>query len=61
MHWSSWQEFWAMGGGGRYVWGAYGMVALALTAEIVHLRSRLRHAREVLRHTSDWSNRDPMP
>jgi len=30
MHWASWQDFWAMGGSGGYVWGAYGVVALAL-------------------------------
>ncbi len=58
MHWASWQEFWAMGGAGRYVWGAYGMVALALAVEMMLLRARLRRARDVVRRTSDWSNRE---
>jgi len=55
MHWASWQDFWAMGGSGRYVWGAYGVVILALVAEITLLRARLRRAREVVRRTAGWS------
>jgi heme exporter protein D len=54
MHWASWQQFWAMGGSGGYVWSAYGLVALALAAEVVMLRARLRRARETARRTSDW-------
>ena len=38
-------EFLAMGGYGRYVWGSFGVVALALVIEVVSLRLRLRHAR----------------
>jgi heme exporter protein D len=59
MHWASWQDFWAMGGAGGYVWGAYGLVALALAAEIVLVRARLRRARETVRRTSAWLNRGP--
>jgi heme exporter protein D len=58
MHWASWQDFWAMGGSGRYVWGAYGLVALALAAEVMLLRSRVRRARETVRRTADWSNKE---
>ena len=58
MHWASWQEFWAMGGAARYVWGAYGMVALALAAEMMLLRARLRRAREAARRASNWSNKE---
>jgi heme exporter protein D len=45
MSWGSWSEFWAMGGYGLYVWGAYGAVVLALLAE--PLLVRLRHRRAV--------------
>ena len=59
MHWASWQDFWAMGGEGGYVWGAYGLVALALAVEIVLVRARARRARETVRRTSAWLNRGP--
>jgi heme exporter protein D len=45
LNWASWQEFWSMGGRGAFVWGAYGMVALAIAVEIFTLRVRLRRAR----------------
>lgn len=38
-------EFLAMGGYGRYVWGSFGVVALALVIEVVGLKLRLRQAR----------------
>lgn len=40
MHWRSLDDFLAMGGYGTYVWGAFGMVALALAAELWALRLR---------------------
>jgi heme exporter protein D len=58
MHWASWQEFWAMGGSGRFVWSAYGMVALALAAEMMLLRARVRRALEAARRTSEWSSKE---
>lgn len=39
-------EFFAMGGYAFYVWGAYGVTALVLVAEVVAVRSRLKAARE---------------
>jgi len=36
-------EFLVMGGYGFYVWGAYGVSALAIVAELLALRAR-RHA-----------------
>lgn len=45
MNWGSWQQFWNMGGYGRYVWGAYSVVALAVVIEIIGLRARLARAR----------------
>jgi heme exporter protein D len=58
MHWASWQDFWSMGGSGRYVWGAYGLFVLALIAEILLLRTRTRRAREAVRRTADRSNKE---
>jgi heme exporter protein D len=58
MHWASWHDFWAMGGQGQFVWGAYGLVALALLTEVVLLRARVRRAREAARRSSDWSDKE---
>lgn len=38
MNWSSWQAFAEMGGHARFVWGSFGVVALALLIEWVQLR-----------------------
>jgi heme exporter protein D len=38
-------EFFAMGGYGFYVWGAYGLTALLLAVEIVAVHVRLSNAR----------------
>jgi heme exporter protein D len=35
-------EFLAMGGYGFYVWGAYGVAALAIVVEVLALRARRR-------------------
>jgi heme exporter protein CcmD len=43
--WGGWDAFWSMGGRGGFVWGAYGVVALAVLVEILVLRARLRRAR----------------
>jgi heme exporter protein D len=46
-------EFFAMGGYGFYVWGAYGVAALAVAIELVALRARQRaaeaHAQDSIR------------
>ena len=34
MNWSSWAEFWDMGGYALYVWGSYGVVALGVALEL---------------------------
>jgi heme exporter protein D len=59
MHWASWQDFWAMGGKGWFVWGAYGLVAAALATEMLLIRARVKRARETVRRTSTWMNRGP--
>jgi heme exporter protein D len=38
----SWAEFFNMGGYAFYVWGSYGVFALAIAAEIVAVRLRKR-------------------
>ena len=34
MNWSSWAEFWDMGGYAFYVWGSYGVVAVGVALEL---------------------------
>ena len=45
MNWGSWSGFWAMGGYGFYVWGAYGVTFAALALEIIFLLTRSREAK----------------
>jgi heme exporter protein D len=45
MSWGGWPEFWAMGGYGFYVWGAYGVTFACLALEVVLLRRRGREAK----------------
>ena len=40
----NWTEFFLMGGRGFYVWGSFGVFALAIAVEIVMLRGRAKHA-----------------
>jgi heme exporter protein D len=40
LYWSNWSEFWAMGGYGPYVWGSFGVTALAIVIELWSLRAR---------------------
>ena len=53
MEWGSASEFFAMGGYGLYVWGAYGVTAVLLAAELTILVRRGR----TLRGTPDRSPR----
>lgn len=43
MTWNSWSEFFAMGGYGLYVWGAYAAVAVWVLVEpwLVHRQHRV--------------------
>jgi len=38
-------DFFAMGGYGFYVWGAYGVTALAIAIEVTSVRARWRAAK----------------
>jgi len=42
-------DFFAMGGYGFYVWGAYGVTVALVTLEIVAVRARYRAARRAAR------------
>jgi heme exporter protein D len=44
MNWNSWAEFWHMGGRGLYVWGSFGVAALAVALELWLLKARRRAA-----------------
>ncbi len=44
MRWSSWGEFFAMGGYGLYVWTSFGATALCLALEVTAVRWRHRTA-----------------
>ena len=61
MHWSSWQDFVAMGGYGLYVWGSLGMVLAVLVFEQINLALRRRAAIRVLRAPADPAWRDTAP
>ena len=43
--WTSWSEFFAMGGYGLYVWGSFGMCAAVLALEVGLLGARRRALR----------------
>jgi heme exporter protein D len=38
MIWASWNDFWAMGGYGLYVWGSYAAVLAGIIFEVILLR-----------------------
>ena len=44
MNWGSASEFFAMGGHGLYVWGSFGVTALAIAIEMLALRARCARA-----------------
>jgi heme exporter protein D len=50
-------DFFAMGGHGFYVWGAYVVTAIVIVAEILALRARRRAALEA----AQASTPDPQP
>ena len=44
MIWSSFSDFWSMGGYGLYVWGSFGVTALLMGAEAFWTRRGRRNA-----------------
>jgi heme exporter protein D len=51
--WASLSDFFAMGGYGFYVWGAYGVVAASMLVEPVLVARRHRRALHVEAHDLD--------
>jgi heme exporter protein D len=49
MNWHSWSEFVHMGGYGLYVWGAFAITGMTLSAEVLQLVARRRQALQQLR------------
>jgi heme exporter protein D len=52
VNWGSWENFWAMGGYGLYVWGSYAMTAAVLAIEMFLSRKRRSAARAEARRTA---------
>jgi heme exporter protein D len=50
MNWASWSDFWAMGGRGFYVWGAFGVTLAAMLIEPWLVSRRLVSARADAAH-----------
>jgi heme exporter protein D len=48
MQWHDAHEFFAMGGRGGFVWGAYGAMAMLMLVEVLLARHRHRAAREAI-------------
>jgi heme exporter protein D len=44
MNWTSWNDFFAMGGYALYVWGSYAVTFALIAAEVVFVRRRRRVA-----------------
>ena len=45
MNWGGWSQFWHMGGYGFFVWGSYGVTALAIALEVWALARRAKRSR----------------
>ncbi len=56
MNWDSWSAFWAMGGDGVYVWGAY-LVALVVAATEIGILALSRRA--ILAHLGRFARIRP--
>ena len=62
MIWNSWNDFWAMGGYGLYVWGSFGVTALCVALEMVWVKNARAQALSQIAHelvaetnSKEWS------
>ena len=62
MIWNSWNDFWAMGGYGLYVWGSFGVTALCVALEMIWVKNARAQAltqisKELVAETNskEWS------
>jgi len=53
MYWSSWSEFWAMGGHAFFVWMSFGALLAAIVVEMVSLRLRRKRALAAIEEERD--------
>ena len=51
--WSSWSDFWAMGGHAFFVWMSYGALLVAIVVEILLLRVRRKKALAAIEEERD--------
>ncbi len=51
--WSSWSDFWAMGGHAFFVWMSYGALLVAVVVELLLLRVRRHRALEAIEEERD--------
>ena len=51
--WSSWSDFWAMGGHAYFVWMSYGALLAAIAVEMVSLRLRRKRALAAIEEERD--------
>lgn len=62
MIWNSWNDFWAMGGYGLYVWGSFGVTALCVALEMLWVKNARTQALAQIAHelvaetnSKEWS------
>jgi heme exporter protein D len=62
MIWNSWNDFWAMGGYGLYVWGSFGVTALCVALEMLWVKNARAQALTQIAHelvaetnSKEWS------
>ena len=62
MIWNSWNDFWAMGGYGLYVWGSFGVTALCVALEMLWVKNARAQALAQIAHelvaemnSKEWS------
>ena len=62
MIWNNWNEFWAMGGYGLYVWGSFGVTAMCVALEMVWVKNaraqaltQITNELDAKTNTKEWS------
>ena len=62
MIWNSWNDFWAMGGYGLYVWGSFGVTAMCVALEMVWVKNaraqaltQITNELDAKTNTKEWS------
>ena len=53
MRWTSWAEFWAMGGYALYVWGSFAVSAALMAVEVWQARQQRMDTLRLLRRERD--------